>query len=668
MSEEYEDTYQSLIDEFESETQDIANAQLQALIEETAINRIPKSCELRVNLEHTEGEFLVTNDSFYRDRKWVFQNLKTGFNKTVHFNHLTIGANELKRALTFYVLPEQSYFGSIKSYASTYQYSLDFRLIEKYVLEQNFLCATRDDLKLIDSHILNKSLDLARNSESKSNYTSLFRIIKLWISLSNQQLLPEELEISVSLQDIDTIERPRDIIDVYKGAIQPWESFTEEEIRYLMEYALFWTEKAIPALCNIKAELISLLENYPRGKIQRNVESIKLEQRFDISIDGNCIMSLNKSLGHTGKYKLYHYSWLTKLRTSLDHIRNSVFIFIALVTGCRASELAAMTPADIFNDKPDFTGKYWIRVTRWKTSSDPNYKGEVDVLPLPKFVAESALEYLNIRKAGKIPDGSGLFLTNHGKGKGKLVPAILTSITEQLSIELPIDRIYTHRFRKTIAEILINRDERNIDIIRALFGHKSYAMTLQYIARNPIMVRSISLTLEQSFTSDFHAIVTAVQERKFSGEAGDKIFSIIKKRPDLFIGKQLKLSLAAYVAHLLSAGEPLFISRTSVGAFCLTLENYTLANLPPCIRKKPISDTPPRPDPTNCQPDCKKIIMSSKSKTALADNIDFFSNLLDHIEGNDDRNRINITRKISTFQRHLSNLNEVTAIRIVSNE
>src|SRR5690606_14888800 len=114
-----------------------------------------------------------------------------------------------------------------------------------------------------------------------------------------------------------------------------------------------------------------------------------------------------------------------------------------------------------------------------------------------------------------------------------------------------VERIHCHRFRKTIAEILINRDERNIDIIRALFGHKSYAMTLQYISRNPLMVRTVALAIEKNYTREFHEIVAGIRYGAYSGDAATRIYDQISKRPDEFSGKQLKVSLMSYISHLL---------------------------------------------------------------------------------------------------------------------
>jgi hypothetical protein len=307
----------------------------------------------------------------------------------------------------------------------------------------------------------------------------------------------------------------------------------------------------------------------------------------------------------------------------------------------------------------DGNGDYWLRITRWKTAASPTH-GEEDRLPIPKFVGDMIRQYQDLRSIEPFVKQGYLFQAQKSnKTVNKATPALINYIIIQLKNELPIDRLHCHRFRKTIAEILINRDERNVDIIRALFGHKSYAMTMRYIARNPLMVRSVAIAIEQNYTREFHEIVAGIRFGAHSGDAAKRIYQQILKCPDEFSGKQLKVSLMAYISHLLAAGEPIFIRRTAVGTYCLTGEYFTRDNLPPCLHGKHVDGELIMPDPSNCQVECKKIVILESAKQALSDNIVFYEAVLTNLIGKKASNTAEreLHRRIQATQFHLNNLN-----------
>lgn len=242
------------------------------------------------------------------------------------------------------------------------------------------------------------------------------------------------------------------------------------------------------------------------------------------------------------------------------------------------------------------------------------------------------------------------------KSVNRATVALITTLIDQLKLVLPIERLHCHRFRKTIAEILINRDERNVDIIRTLFGHKSYAMTLRYIARNPLMVRSVAIAIEQNYSREFHDIVASLR-LGYSGGSAERIYRQILKRPDEFAGTQIKVTIVSYISHLLKAGEPLFIRRTAVGTYCLSGERFTPLNLPPCLAGREVEGDLIMPDPHNCKLECKKIVMVSSAKQALSDNIRFYEAVLDKARGKlAPKVETELMRRISASEAHLNNL------------
>ncbi|WP_164705854.1 tyrosine-type recombinase/integrase, partial [Pseudomonas viridiflava] len=147
-----------------------------------------------------------------------------------------------------------------------------------------------------------------------------------------------------------------------------------------------------------------------------------------------------------------------------------------------------------------------------------------DQLPIPRFVGDAIRQLETLREIGPFKKGGWIFQSNEPRNSIKrATPGIMDAVIASMRKILPIDRLHCHRFRKTIAEILINRDERNIDIIRALFGHRSYSMTLRYISRNPLMVRTVALAIEKNYTRDFHEIVAGIKSGGHSGEAARRI-------------------------------------------------------------------------------------------------------------------------------------------------
>lgn len=652
---------QSLLDEFEEDIQDSVEAELEALLMNMVDNHVPHKGYLTLMLEQSQGAFPVSPLSLYPDVVWRFPSHRFSKTLSLYFNHSTEGANDLKRALVFYLLPDNSHHANIKSYTSTLNCGNRFSYLEKYIFIDNHIGADPISLSLISAKMINEALDKARDHDTSNTYFCLFYIVNLWLRLSAQKLIPEDLRIDVPIDKIIAPERRAEVHEKLRATIQSWVPFSEEDLSHMMEYALFWIEKATPELAKIELVILQALQGTRRGDFSRRIRDLELESKFKVVVEGKTIMQLNHSLmTKAGRRDFWHYKWKSNWAVALDHVRNAVFILIALVTGARASELAPLSITDISNDRPDGSGDYWIRVVRWKTAEDPNYHGQVEYLPLPKFVAESAIAYDKLRNIGRKIKRHWLFQSNKIGSKNDMntvTPTLLSSVINQLRGYLPIERIHAHRFRKTIAEILINQDERNIDLIRALFGHKTFKMTMSYIARNPAMVRSVALSLEQSYTHELQEIIEAIRIGTYSGQTAFRISDQITAKPDDFQGKKIQISLLDYVTNLLIGGRPLFIKRTAVGTYCVTAEYFKSDNLPPCINGRDFGDELPRPDPTNCHYNCRKIVVLEKAKTALEENVKFYQRILDNPKATlPEATRHEIQAKIVSYQYHLVNL------------
>lgn len=651
-----------LIADFESDARDAVDAALEDLLNEsaTASGSDAKKDSLVAKLRlFPHGDFPVSEYSEYRQSEWLLHDPQHNHPAKVKLDRQVPGSNELKRALIYHLIPDFAPQGNIKAFTTTKARAYEFSVLDEFLFEANNLTALPEDLGLITASMLNRALAAAKAGEVKRKFVSLFFFIRLWGSLSLQKLIPEELCLNVDLRNVDTRERHQEVRQVFTGVMQGWVPYSETELEHLINYALFWTEEAVPYLLRANDYLIKNgFDDIIGWSIGRYNEIADFKDHFDIELDGkrvlNYTMSIRKISRSASKVS-YNYTWVQHYGATLDKVRNALFILIALITGARKSELAQIKLEDIWSDE---LGNYWVRITRFKTADDPAYNGETDVLPLPEFVGRKLDDYKKLKDIGPFRKQTYLFQANQSvKVVNKGTPQIINGVIIQLKNEISVDRIHTHRFRKTIAEILINRDERNIELIRMLFGHKSYAMTLRYIGRNPFLVRGVAQALEESFAHEFHEIVKGVRDGSYSGGAADRIAIQINARPKEFMGQRLRLSIMVYISHLLLEGESVYIGRTALGTFCVTGEHFTKDSPPPCIAGRPVIEDFPTPDPTNCQIDCRNAVVLQKAKRAIEENITFYTSVL---LGNSDnisrKAEMDLRKKIAAHEMHLINL------------
>jgi integrase len=649
------------IAEFEFDALEAVDAALEDLLTESATGAIPHKNSLINKLAlDPAGNFMVSEHARYCDPVWPLHNPKHGFPAKVRLDRELPGSNDLKRALLYYLIPDFSPQGNVRSFTTTKMRGYEYSSLEEFLFKPNNLTALPEDLKLITAPMLNRALNSAKNHDSKRRFVALFFFIRLWGSLSMQRLIPEELCLDVDLRNVDTHERHQEVRQVFTGVQQGWVPFSETELEHLVNYAMFWTEDAVPALLDarsyIKENRFDQIEGWSIGRAQKQPG---FDTYFDVELKGQRVLSYTVRMRNRTGYEektTYNYTWVQHYGAALDKVRNSLFILVALITGARKSELGRLKLTDIWCDE---AGRYWVSITRTKTADDPAYNGEVDVLPLPKFVGEKVDAYKLLKDIGPFVKQEYLFQANLSvKPVHKATPALINAIVIQLKEQLPIDRIHAHRFRKTIAEILINRDERNIDLIRMLFGHKSYAMTLRYIGRNPYLVRGVAQALEESFAHEFHEIVKGVRDGSYSGGAAERIALQISSRPKEFTGQRLRLSIMVYISHLLLEGESVYIGRTALGTFCVTGEYFTKDVPPPCIAGRPYIEDFPTPDPTNCQIDCRNAVVLQKAKRAIEENITFYTTVLLGNSGTiSGKAEMDLRRKIAAHEMHLANLN-----------
>lgn len=661
MSKDNIDEQNRLIAEFEQDEKEAALAEFEGFLQETQGKLESSKSGLLAKLKaFPDGGFPVSLFSQYYQPYWTFQDGGRGKTVVIYFDSDLPGSGELKRAIVYHLVPSFTPFARIKAFASTKQRAYEYRFIEEYVLKPNKLTAIPEHIAMITTPMLNQALDDAKMSGQPSHYSGLFFTLRFWLAISAHRLIPENLRLPEQISAIDTRERHQDVFKHFQGSIQAWLPFSEEELEKLVNNALFWLEQATPRLLETANYLMeSGLEQL--GTVRRVDRQVELELMTDIEIDGKRVMNYSRTHQFRAEGgQTFRYFWISEYAQAVDKVRNAVFVFVALVTGLRRNEMGALKFEDVTKDE---AGRYWIDVTRFKTSIDPNYNGESDSLPLPMYVGQIIDSLKKLRSIHDLYRQGFIFQTAYATvSVTQEYPDLPDNILLDLEDATGIERIHAHRFRKTIAEILIHRSERNIDVIRLLFGHHSYAMTLRYISRNPYLVRTVAVALEQSYSKEFHEIVTAVRDGGYSGPAAERLHAQISKRPDEFKGKRLKVSILVYVSYLLTAGTSVYIGRTAVGTYCVTGEEFDEDTLPPCLAGRGRPEGRIFPDPSNCQIECRNAVVLGKAEASMRESITFYETLLEN--GGDSvsqRAKRKVLTKIDALKRHLGNLHDTEA-------
>lgn len=656
MSQEDQGLLQDMLErDFQGDLQDAAEQEFERLLLETGGAPKQTTSSLLSKLElYPDGDFPVSKYSIYKDPVWIIYKDKDGTATKLSFTELTPEVAAIKKSLLYHLIPDYAPFANIRSYTTTKGHSSNFRVINQYIFLDYHITGDSQSLTFITPTMLNAALDKAKESSAFTHYCHLFHLIRFWLSLSAQQLIPVEHRLLVAANSVDTPERRKDVVNHFTGSLSTWVPFTEPELKKLAEYAFFWTDKAAPLILKARNFIIDNgLDKIPKKHLQTYVERPDLEKELNVEIDGIPIITLIKNSPQSATF--WHYSWYRSFARAIDSVRNAIYILLALVTGLRASEISILKFDDITETK---SGRFKLKVTRFKTSRDPNYKGDVSYIPLPRFVGRKIKEYEELRSVYGLEREGYLFQSNISSKKVKRQDSVrVDNFTGDLEEILGIDRIHTHRFRKTIAEILINRNERNIDIIRLLFGHHSYAMTLRYIGRNPYIVQSVAHAIEQNYIQDFTDIITAIKTSCSSGESARRLAQKITETPDAFSGKQLRVTIFTYVSHLLSSGEPLFIYRTAVGSYCVSTELYSSPELPPCLARRTEVVSKSLPDPLYCDTACPHAVIVGKAARALEDNINFYKHMLENAGDTLSKQSVELLRrKVHDNSRHLEAL------------
>lgn len=580
------------------------------------------------------GDFPVSVYSSYNHGRWILMEGGEYCEVSILIQNVPQDLQSLKRAISYYFLPSTNPFGTIKSYVSSMNYADAFKYVQRFVFEENRLSGVTDFASIISADMLNHALDDCKAQAYPHSYSMLFFYINFWLAISAQRLIPDEFCLDVDINEIDTSERRKDVYDFIASNSVGWKPFSGDELGHLLSYAYFWIDDAIPVIENVQRYISAhpkLSKNKPLtvSRSDERFEQVLGQQVKGVGIVGfsssTSVQRITKSSGRRFEYFRISYHWKDKYRAAVDRVRNAIFILFSLLTGMRKREMATLQFDDV---ECGADGVWRVSFARYKTSTDPNFLGDADYITIPDYLGEAIESYKQLRKFGGYYLKGYIFQPASGNVTVNRTDRMIARVARNVGRETGVPHLHIHRFRKTIAELLINESEANIDVIRMIFGHSSYIMTLRYIARNPFLVSSVVDTLKEHFAEDFVDVVRAIHTGVYAGDAAHRVADQINKRPDLFSGTVLKTTVMQYVKHLFEGGSSFHIQRTSIGTICMSHSYHGTDELPPCLAAMPNLIFPVRPDFSSCQIQCEHNLILQGSKEALEHNLKFYRTIL----------------------------------------
>lgn len=667
-----EPTYNGLIDDhlkaLSEETEEYISSEMEYYFDNTEnknkLHRIPLIENLKVD---PEGSFFVTDLSLFNSDKWASSGLRSDIANNILMHSDIQFGSFLKRCLVYYMLPNRSPYGQIKSWSTTNTFAHGWiKAIENYLLIPNGLDASDKAIRSISSKMITTALDMAEHSSIKRHYEFLFYGVVFWISLSRDGYLPKSVSLNnVSLDRIDTKERRRSVAHIAFMNYKSWKPLSEDELSRLLIYALDVIEIGLPILEGIKVSLIEIDRTKKLIMSSFTDDFKKYKDIFDKKLNGEPFVKVKIWKGKTEHNGVTYHNkqlrWRRGYANALTEVKDALLILVSLITGMRVSELGQLEFDDLFYDEESDSS--FINITRFKTSSDPNYFGETETISIPNLLTDVSKRYLDLRTLIGVDSRPLLFSSNAGSvtniGKRSVQKSFFN-----LGTRLEIDDLHPHRMRKTIAEILIKRSEKNIDIIRMLFGHESYTMTLRYIARNPYMIGSIATLLETHYAENFVEIIFAVSNGEASGVFAEKLNVTIEARDKTkFQGKLIRMRAMEYIIYLMQTGSPIQIEQTTIGTYCVLTQPITADKMPPCIKNRAIVDIV-KPDLSNCDMSCEYAVVLSKSIAAIEKNISFYELILEESISLSKSAILSIHKKIASNRSHLKNLKPKNSLKV----
>lgn len=663
------DAIQELDDEYlEQELAEISKEEIDELLDEKFASAILSLSIKNLSVEDTNN-IKVTEKSLFKDNTWI---LPTAFDKkaTINFEY-KINGDEITstyadlvrftKSLSMFAMPNHNdKITSTRTACHIFSY---IKMIVRYVFDDNHLLNPTNDLPTITLRQMHEALDRSRDSGILGHYVCLVYGIRHWFKTSAADVIPEQYHFPFAESEIFTDERNKDFIkeQLKMGTFLP---YNEDEIEDICDTAYTWIDE--------RSEDLIMLLNHTNN--QENIQS-------RISPEGRKVTRVNitKSSNVGAEIASHNYAvdketnkpWFTpnftddKYVLAMSEINKARKLLVAscisiilLLTGMRIKELQQLKVGCCKETEKDLFVLYY---KTFKTAHDAE-TGEDTNFPVPKILYKAINILTSIYKDRREKLNSDYLIVPENKGNNKYAYAstgslrrILRCINEDISVR-------PHRFRKTIAWLLISRSEKNIDIIRQLFGHHSYKMTLKYILRNYELVEEVVNQLRVHYAEEFYELTTDIISGHYSGPAAERIAESINSQPEQFSAQMLRTTLNEYVTALLESGEPIFIHRVPVGSWCLSVPVIG-GKATPCTAELDAGNRV-SPDATLCKyEDCDKFAGTPAAIDGIIRNVKFYESVLSK-KGISEKIRKKYEHKIKRNNQHLKAIQKSRPITV----
>ncbi|ELR63722.1 Site-specific recombinase, phage integrase family [Photobacterium marinum] len=471
-------------------------------------------------------------------------------------------------------------------------------------------------------------------------FDSAITFFDQWAELTERGLLPVGFRLEYDKHSILSKDKRSELYNFRESLIDSWSPLEAEVIKPVFDESVRYIREFAPTIISCSDLLNARDRN--SGKEQtpvqvrkdgRTKELFKTLRNMSIPELSDGIKLFNFTpITQRVKSGGYACGWQDRTTIEIGEVRPAVIklkrccvFIIGLFTGLRRREIAALLakPAHKRNDS------MYLDIVRFKTASDSDEEGEADTIPVPDIVAEAIDVLIKLFADNRKELNSEYLLVTDIITRKRFEKVKISTISKDIQglVEEVTGKsdASPHQLRKSIAWLLISRSESNVDLIRQLFGHKSYGMTLRYIMRNDLMVASVIELIEHNYTEELKDIFEAISNNKTSGELSDKI----KKRMEVqqYKGQVLATDIETYVRESLQAGVPLFVSRVPIGGFCMKSGEEDTP--PPCMAKTGSG----MPKVEFCDyKRCKHLIYNEESVSNIQSQIRYYQQKLSYLD------------------------------------
>ncbi|WP_152205923.1 tyrosine-type recombinase/integrase [Marinobacter changyiensis] len=593
---------------------------------------------------------------FFHQNIWRFpisksESVRFDFSTILNINNTSLqkfeDLNLFIKSLVYYSFPD-SFLTSGKSWSTSISYYTTLKIFAEDFFYESFL-VDRILISKIDSVqlgvFIDRCIDISEfNGRARWIVLRLPSILRLWMFASETKSLPNWCSPNFQFDELvsDKVKEKQSwLIDEFIGS---WSPLSPHQIKQTYNSAFYYIYEYSQTIIYA----YDLIQRRPKGTKGQLTEVRKDGKSKELFLDlvkldipkfigtGNPIFAL-KEVTKPVRSHGYKSGWqdrttvdISGIRPEFIQLKRACIFIIGLLTGMRRREIANIKVNPIFLRD----GAYYLKIIRFKTTTSPSKEGKKDEIPVPKIVADAVFILMSMFERQRYELNSDYLLVTDiitKKGYDKIKLDTIGKDIKSFILESSGDPGHTHQLRKTIAWLLISKGEENIDLIRQLFGHKSYGMALRYIMRNELLSGSVMELLEENYTEDLSEAISKIA----SGEAvGDLAESLKKRSVQHYPGQMLPSEIEVFVHTALEAGVPLFISRIPIGAFCVSTSDLAKKK-PPCIA----GTDEEKPNPEFCDYiNCPHVLHTTESRDNVKRQINFFETKLRHLpDSGDDR-------------------------------